>query len=776
MTTLTSRICLRLVQLERGRLPQNYCLNNAFQKTTITACQNWRKRFLSSNSVHSSISNEDIGKSSQRYALFSGAFPTLQILRKNYICHDNVNSIVNGKIIGIGGCRSRTSGYNESFPRITNTTQRQYYSYQTTTAQTSESVSPGEFHSINSKRSNSNKKKDSSTFALSSKKTTPRFPADFVYDPEKLLADLKLASRHLPRKPPTRIIKQQQQTFEDSSSDIVKKEYWDPEFCLRTFQSYKDHLLYLHTNKQKTTVTEDHRTNKGDSDSLSDIKVRLLTSAYHARSATMVLVKSNLTTEELQNQVRQFERILGDISTIPMNDQLSQELYVANAKAGNVGRTFELLRYRTQQSIPPFRDIHDKYMRYDEYSMAIQSIISATVELRRNRSPIHPESESAVTPLAEDPTRWLDYILLSMKARNVDLTTAMAGRMLSTYACSGRTGRATHFFYKVETRLKQQDADSNYNSSSTNGHNKRNLVKVVRLKRNRSPKPHKVPSISRNILRSTTEVPTFNDNTITGSKSSTGDVSNQQPRQQQLTSRKLELEMKNEWSPSLSAAFAFAQSLEQGACGHEPVKLDVRCYNFLIKACCHRGALQRAIWLLTEKMPELGLKPNEYSYNTILHALARVGDEMYLTELLIEMTNNPSLSLTPNSVEALVLGKLNAGNVGGAITLIQDIYNQHGVLPPSSTHLDVLEHALGHEYVHEAKRHIWFLEQIKQQWRSSDEYMKAHTNSAYTKNWDWKRLHDQVVKGVIHNPKLSRDGIKHLFQFFGETLTDDSFL
>ena len=79
-----------------------------------------------------------------------------------------------------------------------------------------------------------------------------------------------------------------------------------------------------------------------------------------------------------------------------------------------------------------------------------------------------------------------------------------------------------------------------------------------------------------------------------------------------------------EWSPSLTAAFAFAESLTHGACGHQPIELDLASWNTLIKVCCYRGAIFRALEILNDTMPQNGITPDVFTYNTILAALARV--------------------------------------------------------------------------------------------------------------------------------------------------------
>ena len=84
------------------------------------------------------------------------------------------------------------------------------------------------------------------------------------------------------------------------------------------------------------------------------------------------------------------------------------------------------------------------------------------------------------------------------------------------------------------------------------------------------------------------------------------------------------LQKEKDWSPSLAAAFAFADSLTHGACGHAPIELDLTSWNTMIKVCCYRGAIFRALEILNDTLPKNDFKPDVISYNTILSALARV--------------------------------------------------------------------------------------------------------------------------------------------------------
>ena len=86
---------------------------------------------------------------------------------------------------------------------------------------------------------------------------------------------------------------------------------------------------------------------------------------------------------------------------------------------------------------------------------------------------------------------------------------------------------------------------------------------------------------------------------------------------------------------SLTAAFAFADSLTHGACGHGPIQLDLTSWNILIKACCYRGALWRAMEILNDTLPKNGIRPDTFSYNTILAGLARVVSYDYMSVFVV---------------------------------------------------------------------------------------------------------------------------------------------
>jgi len=394
-----------------------------------------------------------------------------------------------------------------------------------------------------------------------------------------------------------------------------------------------------------------------------------------------------------------------------------------------------------------------------------------------------------------------------MSQRGVPLRPHLAARMLNCYSSAGRTGRALHYFYKVvrdpieedgvyipgphpthlgkegleewkNTRrgegmgrlLVPRDVSSNQtpeNEAESNAYEKLEAMKAdddevnlkTRLRMNMHPPPpfHKIPSAVKGapLFQSRDHRPFSH---MLPSQSPTEE--NQQPAAKPLKKpmTKFEWELERDWSLSLTAAFAFADSLTHGACGHDPIELDLACWNALIKACCYRGAFHRALKLLNETMPQKGIEPDSFSYNTILAGLARVGDISTLRDLLVNMTNK-NIPIDKYTVQAMADGLLNMGDIGGASSIVQDIFNQHDALPPYTTHLKIIEFALANGLIFEAKRHVYFVQQLWK-WQPSQHHSKSFCT---------------MMEATKRNPKLSKDALQKLFRYFGEDLNDRDF-
>ena len=558
---------------------------------------------------------------------------------------------------------------------------------------------------------------------------------------------------------------------------------WDPAFVVDALDNYERHLRYvLHqlsttggaadnadaASSSASSSSSSPASNESGGDDNGDEeeedeeflsiaeridpdpkKIRAtkwLLSSNTVSRAFRSLTRSNLETYDMGRRVRGLEKLVGSIGLTPLTDLLSQNLLEANGKAGNVGRSLSLLTLRKSRNYAP---------NTFEFEHAIQSIESAGLYLRKNRNVFLGEKGQ---PPLDNPTRWLDAILLNMSSRGVQLDIDVANRMLDCYASMGRSGKATHFFYDVVRDFVEDDGTyyPTRDMDGGGGHQQHhaqdfegkkipehvledmptfyNRKVKVRMRMRDPPPYHKVPSRVKGTL-----VKRFGDEGGGG-----------------IT--KLQQESEKSWSPALTAAFAFADSLTHGACGHQPIELNKKSWNILIAACCNRGAIWRAMQICEETMPNNGFEPDIYTYNTILNALARVGDVPTMREYMTKLTN---AGIKPHqfTVDFLVSGHLNSGDVGGAVSIVQDMFNQHSVLPPYTTHLKIIEFALANDLVYEAKRHVYFLQQL----------------------WKWKPNDsvDPKLQKLMYltkrNPSLKKKSLKKLFRYFGEELTDEDF-
>ena len=110
-----------------------------------------------------------------------------------------------------------------------------------------------------------------------------------------------------------------------------------------------------------------------------------------------------------------------------------------------------------------------------------------------------------------------------------------------------------------------------------------------------------------------------------------------------------------------------------------------------------------------------------HSYNLLLAGLARVGDVPQAQTLYADLL---AAGLSPDAwtVRAVLDGLVNGGDLSGAVTATQDFFNQHGVLPPYTTHLKVLEFCLATDLVHEAVRHVYFIQEYIWKWQFGSDF------------------------------------------------------
>lgn len=529
------------------------------------------------------------------------------------------------------------------------------------------------------------------------------------------------------------------------------KRQWDHAFVRQTVDRYEFYLTHfyneLHRRHQNGAYLDGGHSGHppgplSPSDSMlevSDEMRRLFFSPETTQQAFLALQRCKIPTPVLSRKVRGWERYIGSMGLTEMNDSLSLSMLEANGKAGNVGRAIQLLSLRKSRGYKPTAS---------EFIYAIKAIRAAGLYLRRNRNVFLSEQDQ---PQIDDPTRWLDAILLNMSQRGFSLSTAMANRMLHTYASTGKSGKMAHYFYRVVRHPINVDDNDNDNNDvdSDDGDNDDDEDKYpsrsdtgiarfwnrpvkIRIEMRPPPPYHKIPSqVKGKLVR----------------KPGT-----------EIKQLKLDRESDPDWSPVLTSAISFADSLKQGACGHDPIELDLISYSTLMMACINRGSLWRAMHLLDEVMPANGIEPDIVAYNILLMGLARVGDVPTMKDYFRQLLSN-NLDPTKETIEAVVDGLLNLGDVGGAITFCQDSFNQHSVLPPYTSHLKILEFTLGRGLVYEAKRHVSFIQQL---WK-----------------WEKNKYHSDDVVRMMEltqkNPKLSKEALQKMFAYFGEKLNDSDF-
>jgi pentatricopeptide repeat protein len=489
------------------------------------------------------------------------------------------------------------------------------------------------------------------------------------------------------------------------------KNHWDVSFVRDAVAGYEYYLQYLFQQHQKILETDLNVLN------VPEAMIRLFLSPEITERAFVAVQRCKLPTHIISRKIREWERCIGTIGQTNMTDSLSLAMLEANGKAGNVGRAIKLLNLRKAKQYSPNKS---------EFIHAVKAIEAAGLSLRRNRNTFLSEKDQ---PQIDDPTRWLDAILLNMHERDVLLTTKMANRMLNTYASTGKSGKALHYFYRITRHPVEEDVESSFPDGMAKMWNR--PVKV-KMKMRPPPPYHKVPSqIEGKLIRKPgTDVKRL----------------------------KLQVESEPDWSPALTSALSFADSVKQGACGHDPIELNLYSYSILMNVCVNRGSLWRAMHILDEVMPANGIDADTVAYNILLIGLARVGDVPTMREYFRQMIGNGLLP-DKETIQAVVDGLLNLGDVVSAVSFCQDSFNQYSILPPYTTHLKILEFCLARGLVFEAKRHVSFIQQL---WK-----------------WQPNKYHSeefcQAMELTQKNPHLSKEALQKLFAYFGEHLDESDF-
>mmetsp|Transcript_16932 Transcript_16932/g.25871 ORF Transcript_16932/g.25871 Transcript_16932/m.25871 type:complete len:114 (+) Transcript_16932:1-342(+) len=108
-------------------------------------------------------------------------------------------------------------------------------------------------------------------------------------------------------------------------------------------------------------------------------------------------------------------------------------------------------------------------------------------------------------------------------------------------------------------------------------------------------------------------------------------------------------------------------------------------------------------------------------------------------------------------IQCLIDGWLNVGNIAGANTLVQDVFNQHSVVPHANTLIKIIEFALANDLVYEGKRQVAFIQQLM--------------------NWQPNRYTIPEVEHAMaafqNDRRVSKEALQHLFRYFGFELHDE---
>jgi pentatricopeptide repeat protein len=515
------------------------------------------------------------------------------------------------------------------------------------------------------------------------------------------------------------------------------KSLWDVEYCRKSAFAYDQALKALLKTANKP--------------SQSTKSILLETATVQA--AMRVLLKCKYEPQFLSDKVREWERCLGQLQQTPLTNTLSLCLLEANGKAGNLGRVLSLLQLRTDHGFAPCKH---------EFVWAVTAVEAANHPQIRNRNYFVSEKNQ---PAIDHPTRWLDAILFNMYKRKFYLTTDLAARMLECYV-GGKTGKLVHHFWRVKRQgIKSLPVDERPVHTDEMPHEwfhvhiKTRADDVTAATSNDSDSP-----IAQDVgmsyqpikvrIRHTGGAPPFYK--VPSEAKGKAFVSHKDANK---SVSKLDHESEQDYSEALAAAFAFSDSLQHGACGHPPVELDTRCYNSLVKACVKRGALWRAMHLVDTVMPAANCMPNNVTYTLLLNGLASVGDVHTAQEYCRKMLN-AGLKADPFIVRAMVDCLLNVGDTAGAVTAVQDFFNQHCVLPPYTVHLRILEFCLARDLVYEAKRYVYFIQQL---WY-------------WTPNEYHSPFFVKLMQATQRNAQLQKPALQKLFAYFGESLEESDFL
>ncbi|CAM9327755.1 unnamed protein product [Ectocarpus sp. 12 AP-2014] len=142
-----------------------------------------------------------------------------------------------------------------------------------------------------------------------------------------------------------------------------------------------------------------------------------------------------------------------------------------------------------------------------------------------------------------------------------------------------------------------------------------------------------------------------------------------------------------------------------------PVAPNIVSFNIIVKVMCRLQMFDQAFEAV-EVMQRGGFEPDRFTFATLIHGLARAGDNDGAWEAMVEMTNR---GIAPNSIviDGIVGGFVQSGDVGEAISFAQHAYNQYGCPPTAGKFCRVIHAAAAlDDGQHEARRAIVVAEQM----------------------------------------------------------------
>lgn len=502
-------------------------------------------------------------------------------------------------------------------------------------------------------------------------------------------------------------------------------------------QQYED-LVNQYTEILNRLVKEEA---DGSSHPLLQPNVMLPTLQVLARVLTS---SSEPASSPLSSTLRHWESHWGILhsssgsSSSILTDAVTRQLILVHSLSGNVGRVWALLGYRKQQRFA---------VKRSEILHAIRALRVAHPGTNEILGQVVPQSKTSNINALDNPTRWLDALLLNMKHRGYKLDVKLAEEMLKCY-CTGWDGKATHYWFKVV----QEEITSAHASDSEKKKYR------MRLKyNNHAPPYYKIPSM----VKGTQYQPLYyHQQKPTSGSTPLVDTSDPSTR------FALQRQRDPDFSYPLAAAFAFADSLTHGACGHSPLSLNNACHTALVTVCVQRGAMWRAMQML-EKWDVHSSIPPLRAYNTVLAGLARVGDVSMAQDLyhrLLSQGHRPDAY----TVRSIVDGLLNVQDIGGAVTVVQDFWYQHAVLPPIIlTQVKLLEYALATDTLHEAIRFVYFIRSVQQMQNA-----KSLVQDLYSNQHEQERI-ERLLEQVKTHPQLQQDALEQLFDYFGHKAPEE---